>query len=173
MDIFSQKFLIIFFVTFFLVFLKVRRKKTVNVSEGRHISVIGKRLTTYLSKETPLICLLEEDKKFGEDFLYKKIPTLPHGEKCKCTLDAIIHQGEDLFKKKDKQEPVYPSDIGELKRSDARYYKYFLICNHADATEEIKQKYEELAALISISAETKAKTQKHLKDNFLDSEVPH
>ncbi len=162
MEIFSQKFLIIFIVTFFLVILKVRRKKPIRVSEGRHITVIGKRLTTYLSKETPLTCLLEDDKKFGDDFLYKEIPLLPHNEECKCTLEPIIHQGEDLFKKKGKQEPVYPSDIGDLKRTDARYYKYTLICNHPEATEELKQKYEELAELISVDAEIKEKVVKKL-----------
>jgi len=155
MEIFSQKFLIIFVIIIFLVILKARRKKPTNISEGRHITVIGKCLTTYLSKETPLICLLEEDKKFGEDFLYKEIPSLPHNETCKCLLKPIIHQGEDLFKKKEKQEPVYSSDIGDLKRTDARYYKYILICNHPEATEELIQKYEELAEVISVTPEIK------------------
>lgn len=163
MEIFSNEFMLIFLMAVVILIIVTRRKGGATVLTGKQISIMGQRLTTFLSINTPLICLLENGKYFGHDFQNKKAPELPHQENCQCQLTQIIHRSQDLFSPKQKENGNHDSDLGVLAPENARFYDYFLIAHHQEASRELKEEYQDLADNVSLSQEFQKMVKNHLQ----------
>lgn len=163
MQIFSFRFLGILILAMVVMRIVVKRKKKgPTVIYAKQIPVRGDKLSTPISKSTPLVCLLAEGKVYGEDFKDKEAPTLPHGEGCQCTLDIFVKRSHDWLNETEEEEGNYKTDIGMLSKDEFRYYKYMLIAHHPDADEQTHQDYLDLIADFKIAQEFKAKVNNHL-----------
>ncbi len=162
MEIFSLKFLAILAAAVLILTLRARQKrKGPTIVRGKQISISGQKLATPINKNTPLVCLLDEGKSFGEDFKEKTPPGLPHNENCRCELVPTLHRSHDWFNQKNKPVETFQTDLGELTRNEYRYYKYSLIIHHPDADEELRADYRELAEGITVSADIKEMLRLH------------
>ena len=164
MDIFSLKFLAVLAAAVLILTLRARQKrKGPTIVRGKQISISGQKITTPINRETPLACLLDEGKSFGEDFKVKEPPELPHNEHCKCELISTLHRSHDWFNEKNKPAETFPTDLGELTRNEYRFYKYSLIIHHPEASEELRADYRELAEGISVGDNIKKMVRAHFK----------
>ncbi len=164
MDYFSSKFLLLFLVAVLIVTLRSRsKKKGSQVLPGKQIAIIGRQLETPLGIETPYACLLDDGCKFGDGFLDKEEPDLPHCENCQCHFSDSVQRSYDIFTKNPPPEILHPSDIGDLQRAEARYYKYTLIAAHRDVTEADREVYTELAGQVDVDLAFREKVKKQLK----------
>ncbi len=69
MEVFSLEFLAILFIAIFILSFWARKKRQGPIIvRGKQISIRGQRISAVLSRDTPLSCLLDDDKAFGEDF---------------------------------------------------------------------------------------------------------
>ncbi len=156
MEIFSLKFLAVLAAAVLILTLRARQKrKGPTIVRGKQISIRGQKLTTPINRDTPLACLLDEGKAFGEDFKEKEPPGIPHNEKCKCELVSTLHRSHDWFNEKNKPAETFQTDLGELTRNEYRYYKFSLIIHHPEASEELRADYRELAEGISVDDKIK------------------
>lgn len=162
MDVFSPEFLILFFLAAVIVTLRARRKKGPTVLPEKQIAIKGQQVATYLSKDTPLICLLADGRIFGDDFQDKEIPKLPHQTGCRCELKDILRRSRELFDAKTKESSEQQTDLGKLKGSEARYYRFILIAHHQDASDQLHSEYLELAQNISTSHDFIQQIEDHL-----------
>ncbi|MCP4752017.1 MAG: hypothetical protein GY866_14070 [Proteobacteria bacterium] len=167
MEIFSEKFILLFIVAIILMTLWARKNKPLGKLREKQISITGKRLTTFLSKETPLTCLMDDGRNFGEGFQDKEVPQLPHSEDCRCQLNEIIHRSQELFSNKKTELKTQPSDLGELEQADSRYYRYTLIGHHQNASPQLTEEYLDLARNIEISDQFKVQVENHLNIEVL------
>lgn len=162
MEIFSLKFLAVLAAAVLILTLRARQKrKGPTIVRGKQISISGQKLTTPINRDTPLICLLDEGKSYGEDFKEKAPPELPHNENCKCELLPTLHRSHDWFNEKKKPVETFETDLGELTRNEYRYYKFSLIIHHPEADEELRADYVELAEGISVSENIKDMIRSH------------
>lgn len=163
MDIFSTNFLLIFLIAVLIITLRARsKKKGSQVVQGKHIAIIGRKVETPLGVNTPYRCLMEDGRKYGDGFQDKQEPELPHGEDCQCKFSTFVQRNYDIFTKNPPPDPLQTSDLGDLTRSEARYYKYMLIANHRDATGDDHQSYTELADQVDVNPDFKARVLKQL-----------
>ncbi len=164
MDIFSPNFLLLFLVAILVITLRARsKKKGTAVLPGKQIAIIGRKLETPLGVDIPYLCLMEDGRKFGDGFRDKQEPELPHSDACQCQFSSFVQRNYDIFTKNPPLDPPRISDLGELARSEARYYKYTLIANHPDATDEDRKSYIDLAEQVEVDAEFCQKVKQHLK----------
>ncbi|MBU2515040.1 hypothetical protein KJ966_27285 [bacterium] len=161
MQVLSLEFLAFLIVAILIVtFMARRKRKGPVIVYGKQISFTGQKLVTPISVETPLVCLLDEGKIYGEDFKEKTPPDLPHNEHCQCRLEISINRSRDWFSEKKKvMEDCINSDLGELSRTEYRYYKYALLAHHKEADEQTRKEYKELQENISISDEFKERVK--------------
>ncbi len=144
-------------------FVARKRRKGPVIIYGKQISFSGQKLVTLISVETPLACLLDEGKVFGEDFKDKTPPDLPHNEHCQCRMEVSVNRSRDWFSEKKKAvEESVNSDLGELSRNEYRYYKYALLAQHKEADEQTRAEYAELADHVSISEGFKERVNLYL-----------
>ncbi len=129
---------------------------------GKQISITGEKLIAAISLETPLRCLLDDGKTFGDDYKLKEPPQLPHTENCQCQLQPVVHRSEEWFATKRGTADYELTDLGRLDKNEYRYYKYWLIAHHADADESTRREYWDLADIISVSADFKERVNRHL-----------
>lgn len=163
MDYFSPNFLFLFLIAVLVVTLRGRSKrKDQQTLPGKQIAIIGRKLETPLSKDTPYDCLLADGYKFGDGFKEKEEPNLPHNDNCHCEFKSFVKRNYDIFTEDPIPEPPHASDLGELDPTEARYYKYVLIANHANATEEDRASYAELAEQVDVEPEFRKRVATHL-----------
>jgi hypothetical protein len=163
MDMFSWKFLLVLLAAVAILTMRARQKRGgPTIVRGKQISISGQKITTMITKETPLACIFDEGKLFGDDFKEKTPPSLPHSENCKCKLVSTLHRSHDWFNEKQKPVESFKTDLGELTRNEFRYYKYSLILHHRDAEEEDCAVYKELVEGISVNRDFKEKVRSHL-----------
>ncbi len=164
MNVFSPNFLIIFGIAVLLIILRSRsKKKGSQPSPGKHIAIVGRKLLAPLGRDTPYVCLLDDGRKFGEGFQEKQEPELPHNEQCQCEFHSVVQRDYDIFTKNPKSEPQRSSDLGQLEKVEARFYKYMLIINHRDATADDQESYTELAGRVTVDSDFKEAVRKHLQ----------
>ncbi len=173
MELFSAEFFLIFLVAVLILLIKARKNKVSTPVRGKQISFTGKRLTTYLSKETPLSCLLADGKSYGADFKDKNTPKLPHALNCRCLLDDILFRSQEFISPKKEKSKTQASDIGELGLTESRYYKYLLIIHHPEATDRIKENYIELMQGVSIDRDFRQKFENHVLANEESEKNPN
>lgn len=167
MRVFSLEFLIIFILSVLIITWKLRSKKVNSSIPRKAISIRGRQLVTEINKNTPLLCLLEEGKKFGEDFQEKGSSQLPHCDDCECELIDVNQNSVDWFLDKNKQQKTESSDLGILTQAEKRYYKYILISNHPGATEAQKTDYQQLVEQVSpVSEVFRMEVEAHLKEKL-------
>ena len=165
MRVFSLEFLIIFLLAFLIIFIKFRRKKIDSSISRKFIGIRGQQLIVDINKNTPLVCLLEEGKNFGEDYNEKVAPELPHSKNCECELKDVNHSSSDWFLDKSKQQKSESSDLGELTKAEKRYYKYILISRHPEISEAEKDTFQDLAHQVSpISEAFRMEVEAHLNE---------
>ena len=152
MELFSWEFLLFFLAAFFAIHLRLRKKRVRTTVPHRTIAIRGKRLSTPISIHTPLPCLLDDGRHFGEDYQEKREPELPHTKACRCNLWEFYDNSGDWFLEKRSAEPSAVSDLGELSAQKWRYYKYQLIANHRDASADRKREFLELSAYIEVDS---------------------
>lgn len=164
MNYFSPNFLIIFGIAVIVIILRSRSKKKANQPPpGKHIAIIGRQLLAPLGLDTPYACLLDDERKFGEGFQEKQEPKLPHNELCQCEFKSVIQRDYDIFSKKPQPEPQRSSDLGPLERVEARFYKYMLIINHSDVSEDERESYTDLAGRVNVDSDFIEVVRRHLK----------
>lgn len=163
MDIFSLKFLGILALAVIILTLRAKRKKQgPSIVHGKQIPIRGQKISTFLSRDTPLKCLLDDDKSFGDDFKDKTPPTLPHETGCQCEMKPVIHRSHDWFNSKVKQTEKFVTDLGELDRNEFRFFKFKLIVEHKEVNEELKEQYQDLLENISVSEDFKSRIAKYV-----------
>lgn len=163
MDIFNPNFLLIFLAAVLIITLRARSKKRDRqVLPGKQVAIIGRKLETPLSVDTPYACLLADGNKYGDGFQVKEEPELPHTEGCQCRLSSCVQRNYDIFTKTPSPETPHTSDLGELARSEARFYKYMLIAHHRDADENDRISYAELAEQADVTPEFRNRVREHL-----------
>ena len=150
-----------------ILFLWIRYRKNFKrqqpVLREKQILIRGTQLITPLHVKTPLVCLLEEGRKFGEDFKDKEPPSLPHTEGCQCSLVNYETRSREWFDRNGKDEREFESDLGGLTEKEKRYYRFALILNKSDQLEnEEKEKYAECLDRINISSQFKKRVEEHL-----------
>ncbi len=164
MNVFSPNFLIIFAIAVLVIILRSRSKKKGNQrSPGKHIAIVGRQLLAPLNRDTPYVCLLNDGGKFGEGFQEKQEPELPHNELCQCEFHNVVQRDYDIFTKNPKSEPLRSSDLGQLEKVEARFYRYMLIINHCDATAEDQESYTDLAGRVKVDSDFMEAVRKHLQ----------
>jgi hypothetical protein len=164
MEILSIKFLGIMLIALALITFRAKRKrKGPTIVQGKQISINGQKVTTEIGITTPLPCLLEEGKIFGENFKDKTPPSLPHTVNCTCRLISVLHRSHDWFNEISKEEESFATDLGNLDRMYFRFYKYLLISNHPDADERTKKEYQELADGMNVVQQSKTKALDHIR----------
>lgn len=129
---------------------------------AKQIPIRGQKLTTPIAPDTPLDCLLDEGKIFGEDFKDKSLPELPHGENCQCELTGVIRQSHDWFNNPPEKDEKITTDLGRLERNEYRYYKYMLIAHHQDSEDADRQTYVDLAENVSVAEDFKERVANKL-----------
>ena len=163
MNIFSPNFLLLFGIAVLVIILRSRsKKKGSQILPGKHIAIIGQKLVAPLGLDTPYVCLLDDGRKFGDGFQEKQVPELPHNELCQCQSNSVVQRSYDIFSKNSQSEPLRPSDLGNLERVEARFYKYQLIINHKDATVEDQETYTDLASRGNVDPDFMETVRKHL-----------
>lgn len=154
MEVFSLEFLGFLLIAIAFVTYRARKKRSgPTVIQGKRIAIRGQKISTPLERSTPLPCLLDDGKRYGDDFKDKTPPELPHAEGCRCELTEVVLHSHDLFNEKaSKKKPKesFTTDLGELDRDTYRYYKYLLISNHQDSEETVQKEYADLAENIPI-----------------------
>jgi hypothetical protein len=151
MEIFSYRFLAILLASVVILrFLAKRKKKGTAIVHAKQIPIRGEKIVTRISKETPLVCLLEEGNIFGENFKDKTPPELPHSEACTCSLTDVIRRSHEWFNEPANSGDIVKTDLGDLERSEYRYYKYMLIAHHRDTDDQTRQDYLDLVSSISV-----------------------
>lgn len=164
MEIFSAEFFLILLIAILILSFRARRKrKGPAIVQGKQISIRGQKISSPVNRSTPLPCLLDEGRSFGEDFKDKTPPELPHNERCRCELVQVSHRSHDWFNDKNALQEQFDTDLGSLERKEFRYYKYMLISMHPDADETTRSDYQELARGISISPGFEETVVQHLK----------
>jgi hypothetical protein len=157
-------FLILFLIGVIIVTIRARsRRKEKTPPQGKQIAIIGQQLTTYLSKQTPLPCLLADGHKYGDGYQDKTIPELPHCTGCQCRLTEVFQRSRELFSEP-KTDAHRSTDLGKIPATEARYYRYRLITRHPNATDEQRADFNELARMVAVSAEFAKRVERHLKD---------
>ncbi len=150
----------------YILYRRMKAKNNTVVIKNKPILVKGEQLITPYTLETPLACLLDDGKIFGDDFYYKEKPNLPHTQKCQCSFCVYINNTEDLFNNtngvKTKNKEQREQDIPELNEVQARYYKYSLILRYQEMKGEERKKYERLLENVVISEKDKEKIKQHL-----------
>lgn len=129
---------------------------------GKQIAIKGQKLITNIGFTTPLPCLLDEGKLFGDDFKEKTPPPLPHTATCTCQLDNVLHRSYEWFHEKEKTGETYETDLGMLSRAEFRYYKFQLVANHPEADDVLKSEYRDLTLHIAVSPPFKTKVLNHI-----------
>ncbi|MFH2129631.1 MAG: hypothetical protein ABIK68_04595 [bacterium] len=163
MDYFSANFLLIFAVGVLVITLRARSKnKGKQVLPGKQIAIVGQELEAPLGVDTPLVCLLDDGQKFGDGFQEKTAPALPHNDLCQCQFRNVVLRNYDIFSRTPTPESPRSSDLGSLKRAEARYYKYMLITNHREAEEEVRKTYADLARRVNVAPAFTNAVKKHL-----------
>jgi len=130
---------------------------------GKQISISGVRVVAFLSKESPLSCLLMDGRFFGDDYQEKTAPSLPHEKGCQCMLMENIRRSREMGAKQSNDSFSQMSDLGELNPSDARFYRFFLISLHPDASDSLKSEYQELAANVDVNDRFRRQVETHLR----------
>ena len=164
MNVFSPEFLGLFLIAVVILTLRARKKRAGTVLPGKQISIRGNQLVTYLSKETPLSCLLTDGRFFGDDYQDKDVPELPHREGCRCELREIVRRSREITENSSPDSSTQTSDMGQLNRSDARFYRFALIAYHPEATEPMKSEYLDLANNAKVSEKFQQRVESHLGD---------
>lgn len=144
-NIYSFEFWLVFAGIVLVVWLRSRKRAIAPVYRGKGITILGWKLETPLSTETPLSCLLLDETKYGEDFQNKELPALPHNSECRCTLEKIAQRSEEFFQEKSDQKKEKSFNPEAMTAAQRRFLKYYLIVNHRDASEEVMRQYAELA----------------------------
>lgn len=145
-----------------------RKRKGPVIVQGKQISFAGQKLTTPITAQTPLECLLDEGKTFGEDFKDKTPPHLPHGAGCQCKLEISVNRSRDWFDEKSKKsEEKIESDLGGLSRNEYRYYKYAILASHPEADDSVRSDYLDLMKNISVSDRFRESVKKQLQNESL------
>ncbi|MBT4288135.1 MAG: hypothetical protein HOD92_12435 [Deltaproteobacteria bacterium] len=167
MRVFSLEFLIIFILSVLIIIWKLRSKKGHSSIPRKFVSIRGQQLVTEINQNTPLLCLLEEGKKFGEDFQEKENPELPHGDDCECELKEVNHSSADWFLDKNKQQKTEYTDLGILTNAEKRYYKFILISQHPNTPEGERGEYQQMAEQVfPISEAFRMEVKAHLKEEL-------
>ena len=143
-DLASFEFWFIFCAIVLVMFFKMRNKRVSPNYRGKAISIRGERISTGLSLQTPLVCLLDDGKNYGEDYQIKEPPQLPHNELCDCILERIHHREEEWFQEKLPSDWRKEFDYQNPAPAHRRFLKYYLIANHSEGTESIIKDYQEL-----------------------------
>ena len=138
-----------------------KRRRGPTVVYGKQIPIIGKKITAFISIDTPLACLLDDGKYFGQDYKDEEAPDLPHADNCKCEISDIYQRSQEVFGGHKKTREVRATDLGELEMKQFRYYKYMLIVRHQEADESCKKEYQELVDNISIDKKFKDRVSGH------------
>ena len=84
-------------------------------------------IQTFLDKNTPLECLLDDGQKFGDRFKMKAPPDLPHTEGCLCEIFQSYYTSSDVFQGENSERVNHPSALGALGSMDANILKKLLI----------------------------------------------
>jgi len=164
MDVFNPNFLLLFLAAVLILTLRARSKnKGSQALPGKQVAIIGSRLETPLTSETPYACLLADGLKFGDGFQEKQAPALPHAEGCRCSLSSYVQRNYDIFTKAPPPEPPRDSDLGKLPAREARYYKYMLIAHHRDASAAERASYSELAEQVAVDPGFRIRVRRHLQ----------
>jgi hypothetical protein len=163
MYIFSETFLVLFLIGLIIVTIRARsQRKASNLPQGKLIAITGQQLVTDLSKQTPLVCLLVDGRKYGDGYQEKTAPELPHANGCQCRLDDVVQSSRELFSGQPAENERRMTDLGELSGGKARYYRYRLIVHHPDATESQRNDFDELAGMVSVPTEFVVEVERHL-----------
>jgi hypothetical protein len=158
---FFQWILVFAGVVFFL-WLKMRKSSSGGgMLKERQISLNGTRIITPLTKATPLSCLLDDDRIFGESFKDKVLPELPHEEGCHCVKENYIARSREWFTEQQNSQS-WDSDLGPLNRQEARYYKYALIAEKI-GDDPKADSYKEGMMTIDLKDEFKQKVSDWIK----------
>ncbi|OGG97097.1 MAG: hypothetical protein A2527_13160 [Candidatus Lambdaproteobacteria bacterium RIFOXYD2_FULL_50_16] len=162
MEIYNPYFWLLFggFVVFMA--LRGRRNRKPGPQRSRPSTMRGQLLTTSLAKTTPLVCLLDEGKKYGPFFLEKTPPTLPHCPDCSCHLQDFVSDSQSWFEGKVPQGKRQ-TDLGDLADGDWRYYKASLILAHPETDPEIRDQFSLLAESGTADEAFKNRAQAHLR----------
>lgn len=165
MEIFSWRFVAIFLIAIIILTMRARSKrKGPVIVRGKQISIRGQKLTAHISRQTDLQCLLDDGRKFGEDFKDKAPPQLPHSDSCQCSMENIVQHSHEIFQSKKTTAPeTHQTDLGSLTDKEYRYYKYTLIANHPDADESTREDYKDLADHVPVDDSFKKRVEKHLE----------
>ena len=164
MNYFSPTFLSLFGIAVLVVILRGRSKrKESQVLPGKQIAIIGRQIETPLGIHTPYVCLLQDGLKFGDGFQEKEEPELPHNERCQCQFNRFVKRNYDIFAKNPPSEPLRPSDLGGLGRTEARYYKYMLIANHPNTSAAERESYIDLVSRVDADPDFVQKVKRHLQ----------
>ncbi|MDH5561072.1 MAG: hypothetical protein OEY59_09505 [Deltaproteobacteria bacterium] len=169
MDIFYENWWWMLFIAVIILWLKQRKNRPETVLREKQISIKGQKILTPISKDSPLECLLSEGKIYGPDYKDKHPPQLPHTEGCHCRLIDLLTRTDDIFYiKKRETSPLQNTDIGELDKKQARYYKYRLIIDKSGENPELKISYLELSDAIKIEKEFKLRVDDHLMNRNIN-----
>lgn len=163
MNVFSWEFGLIFFAAILILSSRMKKSRPSIIKDKKRFTIDAQRLKSPLSKETPLVCLLDDNRYFGRSHREQEPPELPHVDGCGCEVHEILTNTDNLFEGKDREQETWNTDLGDLKGPEKRYYHFRLIASHQSATEAQKAEYSELAENISIREEFKQKVDKHLK----------
>ncbi len=166
MQVFSFEFFGFFIVALLiLTFMARRKRKGPAIVQGKQISFTGQKLITPITAQTPLNCLLDEGKTYGEDFKDKTPPQLPHCEGCQCKLEISVNRSRDWFDEKSKKSgEEIDTDLGKLSRNEYRFYKYAILSNHPDADDSVRSDFEDLMNNVSVSDQFKDRVRNQLKN---------
>ena len=126
MDIFSYRFLaILLLAVVVLRILSKRKKRGPSIVQAKQIPIRGQKISSPVTKDSPLACLLDDEKIFGADFKDKDLPELPHSDKFSCQLANVNWRSHEWFNESRAEKKMTGTDLGELNRNEYRYYKYF------------------------------------------------
>lgn len=160
----SYRFIWIAVVIIAIIFILKRMKKNApryKMLSERQIGIRGTRVLTFLEKDTPITCLLDHYKVYGEDFKDKNLPALPHCENCKCEYFEYYTRSREWFDGKSKKEQ-FNTDLGKLDITKARYYKFALLLKSGKLSKEEQKNIIELLSGIQIDNDFKEKVETHI-----------
>lgn len=154
--------LILLAVCLFMLLRQRAKRGDLSQPRQKQLTIRGQKIKTVIDRQSELGCLLQEGMKFGEDFMDKEPPELPHGPLCRCEVVDLIIGAHDLFTGHDQEMNPSTSDLGRLDADHLRYYKFALIARHPDADEELKEEFRELMTRSRVEPQFKERVEGHL-----------
>ncbi|PCI27892.1 MAG: hypothetical protein COB67_07555 [SAR324 cluster bacterium] len=152
-DLYSPDFWVILGAMILFMVLKTKKNRVSPALRGKQASLLGERLYTRFSRETPLPCLLADGKIYGKDFQERELPELPHNDHCQCYLEKLFQSGEEWFQQGPPLESNDNFDPDNLLPVHRRFLKYYLIAHHPESSDSLKKDYQDLLENVPLDPE--------------------